>query len=95
MWVAPTAAITASDIEKAQRDHTSVEGHTRVAVVFTDAGAKRFADLTTAQFHKWIAMILDGRVIWAPMVMAEFQADVGKQGMLAGSGAQGLTQEEV
>jgi hypothetical protein len=29
------------------------------------------------------------------MVMAEFHADVGKEGILAGSGPQGLTQQEV
>jgi preprotein translocase subunit SecD len=95
VWVSPIAAVTASDIAKVQPDHTSVEGQTRVAVVFTDAGAKHFADLTTAQLHKQIAMVLDGRVIWAPMVLGEFHADVGKEGILAGSGPQGLTQQEV
>ncbi len=95
VWVSPVAAVTASDIEKAQPDHTSPEGQTRIAVVFTDAGAKHMADLTTAQLHKQIAMILDDKVIWAPVVMAEFHADVGKEGMLAGSGPQGLTQQEV
>ena len=95
VWVSPTAAIVAGDIEKAQPDHTRAEGPTRIAIVFTDAGAKHFADLTTAQLHKQIAMILDGKVIWAPMVMGEFHADVGKDGILAGSGPQGLTPEEV
>jgi preprotein translocase subunit SecD len=95
IWVSPIEAVTAIDIAKAQPDHTSAEGQTRVAVVFTDAGAKHFADLTTAQLHKGMAMILDGKVIWAPVVMAEFRADVGKEGMLAGSGPHGLTQEEV
>ena len=95
VWVSPIAAVTASDIERAQPDHTSAEGQTRVAVVFTDAGAKHMADLTTAQLHKQIAMILDGKVIWAPLVMAEFHANIGKEGMLAGSGPQGLTPEEV
>ena len=95
IWVSPTPAVVASDIETAQPDHTSPEGQTRVAVVFTDAGAKKMADLTTAQLHKYIAMILDGKVIWAPLVMAEFHADAGKQGKLAGSGPQGLTEDEV
>jgi preprotein translocase subunit SecD len=94
VWVSPVPAVTASDIEKAQSDHTSPEGQTRVAVVFTDAGAKKMADLTTAQLHRYIAMILDGKVIWAPLVMAEFHARVGKEGILAGSGPQGLTQQE-
>ena len=95
IWVSPIEAVTASDIAKAAPDHTSAEGQARVAVVFTDAGAKHFADLTTAQLHKHIAMILDGKVIWAPMVMGEFHADVGKETILAGSGPQGLTQQEV
>src|ERR1051325_4807752 len=82
VWVSPIAAVTASDIEKAQPDHTSAEGQTRGAVVFTNAGAKHMADLTTAQLHKQIAMILDGKVIWAPLVMAEFHSDGGKEGML-------------
>jgi preprotein translocase subunit SecD len=95
VWVSPIEAVTAADIAKAQPDHTSAEGQTRIAVVFTDLGAKHFADLTTAQLHKPIAMILDGKVIWAPMVMAEFHADIGKDSILAGSGPQGLTQQEV
>ena len=51
VWVSPIAAVTASDIERAQPDHTSVEGQTRVAVVFTDAGAKHFADLRFCIFN--------------------------------------------
>ena len=94
IWVSPIEAVTASDIAKAQPD-TSSTGQARVAVIFTDAGAKHFADLTTAQLHKQIAMILDGKVIWAPIVMGEFHADVGKESILAGSGPQGLTREEV
>jgi preprotein translocase subunit SecD len=95
VWVSPLEAVTAGDIEKARPDHTSAEGQTRVAVVFTDAGARHFADLTAAQLHKQIAMILDDKVIWAPIVMAEVHAGAGKEGMLAGSGPQGLTQQEV
>ncbi|SRR5213593_2739046 len=94
VWVSPIPALTASDIAKAQPD-TSSTGQARVAVVFTDAGAKHFADLTTAQLRKHIAMILDGKVIWAPIFMGEFDADVGKEGILAASGPQGLTREEV
>ena len=94
IWVSPIEAVTFRDIKKAE-PNTSKTGDSRVAVVFTDTGAKHFADLTTAQFHKGIAMVLDGKVIWAPVVMAEFHADVQKKGTLAGSGPQGLTQQEV
>jgi preprotein translocase subunit SecD len=54
VWLSPIEAVTAADIEKAAPDHTSAEGQTRVAVVFTDAGAKHFADLTTGSYkNRW------------------------------------------
>ena len=48
VWVSPTVAVTASDIEKAQPE-TTPDGRTRIAVVFTDTGLKKIHDLTTAQ----------------------------------------------
>jgi preprotein translocase subunit SecD len=58
VWVSPTAAVTASDIEKAQPEVNS-NGDTRIAVVFTEDGAKRMLDLTTAQRGKLIVMVVD------------------------------------
>ena len=95
VWVSPTPSVTASDIGNAQPQVRPKTGDKVIAVVFTDAGAKHFADLTTAQLHKQIAMILDGKVIWAPLVMSEFHPEIGKESILAGSGPQGLTQQEV
>jgi preprotein translocase subunit SecD len=92
VWVSPTAAIVASDIEKAQPEINPVYGAKRIAVVFTDAGAKKFSELTTAQLNKLIAMVVDGKVIWAPHVN---QPQEGKQGILTGSLPTGLAQEEV
>ena len=82
VWVAPTAAIVASDIERAQPEINSVDGATRIAVVFTDAGRKKIHDLTTAQLKKLIAMVVDGKVIWAPIVQ---QPQQGKDGVLTGN----------
>ena len=67
------------------------QGPIILRVVFTDAGANKIRDLTTAQLRKLVALVVDGRVIWAPMVMAV----PGKESVLAGSGPNGLTQEEV
>jgi preprotein translocase subunit SecD len=90
VWVSPIAAATSSDIEKAQPEVNS-NGDTRIAVVFTDEGAKRMRDLTIAQKNKLIALVVDGRLIWAPLVRAE----TGKESVLTGNGPHGLTQEEV
>jgi preprotein translocase subunit SecD len=91
VWVSPTAAITASDIESAQPQIRS-NGDTVIAVVFTDAGAKKFSELTRAQLMKLVAMVVDGKVLWAPTVN---QAQQGKENVLTGNLPTGLTQEEV
>jgi hypothetical protein len=90
VWVAPAAAITAGDIEKAQ-PQVRADGDTVIAVTLTDAGAEKLRDFTRGQFNKPMAMVIDGRVIWAPLVRGEFSKETG----LTGSGPNGLTQEEV
>jgi preprotein translocase subunit SecD len=92
VWVSPTAAIVASDIEKARPEIDQVDGATHIAIVFTDAGAKKFSDLTAAQVKKLVAMVIDGKVIWTPMVMGMI---TGKESVLYGDGPRGLTQEHV
>jgi preprotein translocase subunit SecD len=91
VWVAPTAAVIASDIEKAQPEITP-DGNTRIAVVFTDAGARKIRDLTTAQRKKLIALVVGDKLIWAPIVQQPLD---GREGVLTGNGPNGLTQEEV
>jgi preprotein translocase subunit SecD len=91
VWVSPTPAVTAGDIEKAQPE-TAPDGRTRIAVVFTDAGARKMRDLTIVQLKKLIALVVDGRLIWAPVVQ---QVQEGKEGVLTGNGSRRLTQEEV
>jgi preprotein translocase subunit SecD len=90
VWVAPTAAVVASDIEKAQPE-VRTDGDRVIRVVFTDAGANKIRDLTTAQLKKPVALIVDDRLIWAPIV----QAVAGKESVLTGNGPHSLTQEEV
>jgi preprotein translocase subunit SecD len=44
------------------------DGRMAVSVIFTDGGAKKIRDLSAAQMNKLIAMVLDGKVIFAPKV---------------------------
>jgi len=90
IWVAPTAAIVASDIEKAQPEIRD-GGDRVIRVVFTDAGASKIRDLTAAQLKDLIALVVGGKVIWAPVV----QAMAGKEAVLTGNLTTGLTEEEV
>jgi preprotein translocase subunit SecD len=59
-------------------------------MTLTDEGARKMATLSAAQDHKPIALLLDGQVIWAPVV----RGTVGKQVRLTG-GDGGLTQAQI
>lgn len=99
VWVSPTAAITESDIEKAQPE-VSPNGDSdtgslqRIRIFLTDVGAKKLHDLTEAQVRKHIALIVDDKVLWAPTVQVATNA-ARKESLLAGSTSHGLTDEEV
>src|SRR5438552_14102236 len=67
VWVNPTPALTAADIQGAEPAADRNYGQF-VAVTFTDAGAQKMRDLSTAQMNKLIAMVLDGKVMMAPKV---------------------------
>src|SRR5262249_32099430 len=67
VWVNPTPAITSSDIQGAEPAADRNYGNF-VKVIFTDAGARKMRELTTAQTNKPIAIVLDGKLISAPRV---------------------------
>jgi preprotein translocase subunit SecD len=93
VWVSPTAALTESDIEQAQAEVRD-DGYRVINVVFTDAGVNKLHDLTAAQFKKTMALVVDGKVLWAPMVQYIAGAPA-KNNVLTGATPTGLTQEEV
>jgi preprotein translocase subunit SecD len=89
VWVAPDASLTSSDIARAQ-PATSPDGHPAVAIALTDAGAAKMRELSAAQDGNLIAMVLDGKVIWAPVVRGE----IGRNALITG-GRNGLAPDEV
>ena len=89
LWVAPEVRLTSADIERAEAA-TSADAGPGINVVLTDEGAKKMAELSSAQSNKPIALILDGQVIWAPIV----RGSIGKQIRLSG-GDGGLTQAQI
>ena len=89
-WVSPVLAVTSEDVESA-RPVINDDGQRIILVAFTDVGAKKMHDLTTAQLGKLIALVLDGKLLWAPKVLSVLD----KQAVLSGNGPQGLTIELV
>jgi preprotein translocase subunit SecD len=89
LWVAPTNDLTAVDIERAE-PVTGSDGSPALTIVFTDAGARKMAALSATRLGQPIAFLLDGKVIWAPVVRARIE----REAVLSG-GPGGLTPDEV
>lgn len=89
LWVAPDSRLTSADIARAEA-RTLADGGPAVGLVLTDGGAKKMAELSAAQSNKPIALILDGKVIWAPIV----RGAIGKEAVLTG-GPGGLTKAQI
>jgi len=89
VWVSPTSQLSSADIARAEV-RTLANGDPAVAVVFTDDGARKIAALSDAQMSKPIAILLDGRLVWAPIV----RSTIGKEALLSG-GPGGLTPAEI
>jgi len=89
LWVSPSTSLTSADIDRAEAA-TSADAGPGINLVLTDSGAKKMADLSASQSNKPIALLLDGHVIWAPVV----RGSIGKQVRLTG-GDGGLTQGQI
>lgn len=90
VWVNPTASLTSADIASADPS-TDADRGTFIEVVFTEEGTRKMRELSNAQKNKLIAMVMNGRVIFAPTVRSE----IGRECIITGSGPNGLTTTEV
>ena len=50
----------------------------QIQIQFTDAGRRQFAEVTRECLHKRIAIIVDGRVLSAPIIQSEISGGVGQ-----------------
>lgn len=89
LWVSPATSLTSSDIERAEAA-SSPDAGPGINIVLTDSGAAKMAALSAAQLNRPIALLLDGHVIWAPVI----RSTVSKVGRLTG-GDGGLTQAQI
>jgi preprotein translocase subunit SecD len=90
VWVNPTPALTAADIQGAEPATDRNSGRF-VNLVFTETGAKKMRDLSTAQMNKLIAMVLDGKAIMAPKV----RSVISDKCQVTGKPPDGLSTDEV
>jgi SecD/SecF fusion protein len=50
---------------------TDAVGHPQIEITFSDAGRKRFAEITREKVGQRLAIIIDGRLYCAPIIRAE------------------------
>jgi preprotein translocase subunit SecD len=79
LWVSPSNALTTADIARGE-PRTDAKGQRTVSVVFTDDGARKMAQLSAAQVNQPIALLLDGKLVWAPVV----RSSIEKEAVLSG-----------
>ena len=80
VWVAPTTSLTSADFAPSV-SHTMRDGRDAVGVAFTAEGARKMRALSAAQTNRRIALLLDGKVIWAPVVRGTIDREAQLTGL--------------
>lgn len=80
IWVAPAASLTSADFAPSV-SHTLRDGRDAVAMEFTADGARKMRALSAAQLNQRIALLLDGKVIWAPVVRGTIDREAQLTGL--------------
>ena len=86
VYLHESADATNQDIAEA-RAALDDQQHPVVEITFTDAGAKKMAKLTEEHLNKPLAILVDGKVVSAPMIIS----GLGNKARITGN----FTQEEV
>jgi preprotein translocase subunit SecD len=86
VWVSPTISLSPEDIMRAEPAR-GPDGRMAVRVAFTESGARKMRDLSLAQMDKLVAMLLDGKVIFAPLIRSE----ISKEAQITGNDPSGLS----
>ncbi len=60
--------LTGKDLQKAGVTFDSTTGAPQVSLVFSDAGGKKFAEITKRNVNKRVAIVLDNQIVSAPNV---------------------------
>ena len=80
IWVAPTASLTSADFASGV-SHTMRDGRDAVGVEFTAEGARKMRALSAAKTNQRIALLLEGKVIWAPVVRSRSNREAQLTGL--------------
>lgn len=70
LWVAPEAALTLADVESAKETKDEL-GRPAIDLRFSTTGSQRMRNFSASQIGKKVAIVLEGKVLSAPVVNAQ------------------------
>jgi preprotein translocase subunit SecD len=73
LHVAKEALLDDGDINSVQFQADPVSGRPQVGITFTEQGKKAFAEVTRTNLNKQLAIIIDGKVVSAPVIRTEIR----------------------
>ena len=85
IWISPEATLTNADVAQASPDR--MDDKFCVGLMLTEEGALKLARLSKAHIGEFVALMIDGRVMSVPRIMAEI---IGGRAVLPGN----FTEEE-
>jgi beta-lactamase regulating signal transducer with metallopeptidase domain len=88
LWLEPGVPITGAMFASAQAGRDAA-GSPTVDFSLTPEGARRLADLTRENVGKRLAILVDGKVVWAPVIRDEI---AGGKGQISGRFTPGQTE---
>ncbi len=93
MWVRPEAIITSDMFADARSGENKQTQSPDVEFRLTDEGRERFASATRQYLGRRFAIVVDGKVIEAPMIMSSITGGMGEiTGTFTPDSAQALVQ---
>jgi preprotein translocase subunit SecD len=87
IWIEPSAALTLDDIQSAEQKPDGPG--TAIALRFTAAGAEKLHKFSSENIGKKAAIVFEGKVINAPVIMAAINSNV-----IINTGPSGLSSDQ-
>jgi len=80
--VAKGALLDESALESARVQNDPITGSSQIGITFTEKGRKAFAEITRTNLNRQIAILIDGKVVSAPVIRTEI---LGGKALLDGN----------
>jgi preprotein translocase subunit SecD len=89
IWVEPTPALTLDDLRSGEQTRDE-SGRAAIAIRFTKPGAEKMRQFSSDHIGKKAAIVFEGKVMNAPMIMSEISSSA-----IITTGSSGLSEDQM